>query len=138
VEQPRHYIGCKQVVAWPEERDGRPGYAVRYEGGYESWSPKEPFEKAYLAMEYGSDGSKVTEAMVKDFIRETECRRVGKTTIVHALLANGFEVVESSACVDAKNYDHDAGVRLCMQRIEARVWTLLGFLLQCARTGVKE
>jgi hypothetical protein len=46
-----YYIGVKQVLAWPEKHaDGRDGYAVKYEDGYTSWSPKETFERAYLPM----------------------------------------------------------------------------------------
>ena len=41
------YYGTKRVTAWPQERDGKPGYAVKYSDGYISWSPEEPFEEAY-------------------------------------------------------------------------------------------
>ena len=48
------YIGFKVVTAWPQDQvaglDDRviPGYAVKYEDGYISWSPKDVFEKAYV------------------------------------------------------------------------------------------
>ncbi len=48
----QHYVGTKQIIAWPKEKDGAEGYAVRYEDGYISWSPKEVFEAAYLPMGY--------------------------------------------------------------------------------------
>lgn len=42
------YIGTKAIMAWPEEKDGKPGYGVQYVvDGYVSWSPKEVFELAY-------------------------------------------------------------------------------------------
>ena len=41
------YIGTKIVLAWSQEKDGKPGYGVRYEDGYTSWSPKEVFERCY-------------------------------------------------------------------------------------------
>lgn len=49
------YIGVKIVDAWEractgdigESKTGDPGYAVKYEDGFISWSPKEVFEKAY-------------------------------------------------------------------------------------------
>jgi len=41
------YIGTKIILARPETKDGRDGYAVVYEDGYRSWSPKEIFERAY-------------------------------------------------------------------------------------------
>lgn len=51
----QQYVGVKIVTAWPEARpvDGndpsivREGYAVKYEDGYISWSPKDVFEAAY-------------------------------------------------------------------------------------------
>lgn len=43
------YIGVKRIQAEPQERNGKPGYRVIYEpDGYESWSPKDMFEVAYL------------------------------------------------------------------------------------------
>ena len=62
----KKYIGTKQIEAEPmtmgeayergflqkrkeirEEEKGNAGYHVKYPDGYESWSPAEPFEKAY-------------------------------------------------------------------------------------------
>lgn len=50
------YYGTKLVEAWEESKDLQNGYAVKYEDGYISWSPKEVFEKAYqpiTAMSFG-------------------------------------------------------------------------------------
>lgn len=44
------YIGTKQILAWEQDKDGQPGYAVKYPDGYISWSPKDVFESAYLPM----------------------------------------------------------------------------------------
>ena len=49
------YIGTKIIQAEKQtcEKDiykskvGDPGYKVKYEDGYISWSPKDAFEKAY-------------------------------------------------------------------------------------------
>jgi len=41
------YIGIKKIWAEPEQHEGADGYKVIYEDGYESWSPKTTFEKAY-------------------------------------------------------------------------------------------
>ena len=56
------YIGTKVIGAEPMDecmflrtvkredtgnRETRPGYKVRYEDGYVSWSPEETFERAY-------------------------------------------------------------------------------------------
>lgn len=42
------YIGTKIVTAWPQEKGGAPGYAVKYADGYISWSPKDVFDAAYV------------------------------------------------------------------------------------------
>jgi hypothetical protein len=60
-----------------------------------------------------------------------------KTTVVEATLLNGFTLVDSSSCVDPKNYNHDTGMNICLEHIEDKVWFLLGFLLQTAKDGVK-
>lgn len=65
----KDYYGTKRVTAWREDRqtgtsyakDGiaitiQPGYSVKYEDGYTSWSPKDAFEAAYQpvdAMDFG-------------------------------------------------------------------------------------
>jgi hypothetical protein len=42
------YIGTKIVQAEPQtDSTGREGYKVVYEDGYESWSPKDVFERCY-------------------------------------------------------------------------------------------
>ncbi len=136
----KNYIGTKLVNAEPESREGKEGYKVVYEDGYTSWSPKDVFEKAYLEVTSNPDRpSKVSidQQMVKDFLASIESTRIGdKTTIVRATLKNGFEIVETSACVDKANYDQELGTKICMKRIEDKVWELLGFLLQTAYMGV--
>ena len=52
------YYGTKLVDAKPANNagSGELGYWIKYENGYESWSPKEVFEKAYqplTAMSFG-------------------------------------------------------------------------------------
>lgn len=44
------YVGTKIVLAWVQEKDGVEGYAVKYADGYVSWSPKDTFEAANLAL----------------------------------------------------------------------------------------
>lgn len=53
-----------------------------------------------------------------------------KCTVVAMRLPNGFVLVESSACVDPKNYDFNMGVSTCKERLIARVWELEGYKLQ--------
>jgi len=66
----KHYIGVKEIDAKPmtrgdynkyrgwtipaDENPGDEGYLVKYPDGYESWSPKEVFEEAYV--EYDGTG----------------------------------------------------------------------------------
>ena len=77
--------------------------------------------------------------MVDDFISRVEVQTIGdKVTVVRAVLRNGFELVESSACVSKENYSEELGARICMKKIKDKVWFLLGFLLQTAVHGVKE
>lgn len=129
------YVGCKLVQAWPQERNGKPGYAIKYPDGYISWSPQDVFERAYLPLDE-EDGTGITAAVVNGFVRQTITTTQGKTTIVHATLANGFELVASSSCVDPENYDETLGRVLALEKVKDQVWMLLGFLLQSARHGI--
>ena len=79
------------------------GYKVRYADGYESFSPKGVFEKAYLPLEENknlkTDAPSISAQMVEDFIDEVFVSTAGeKTTVVRAVLVNGFEILESSSC----------------------------------------
>ena len=75
--------------------------------------------------------------MVDEFIVEKHVTTMGdKCTVVRAVLRNGFEIVESSACVSPENYDEELGAKICMKKIEDKVWFLLGFLLQTAVNGI--
>lgn len=154
------YIGTKIIEAVPAIRkggrvyeEGQPtpksmdpveeGYKVRYPDGYESFSPKAVFEQAHLPMtvnpDLRTDAPSISQQMVDDFILETWTQTMGdKTTVVRAMLRNGFEIMESSACVSAENYDEKLGREICLGKIKDKVWFLLGFLLQTAVHGVKK
>jgi len=47
MSETKTYIGTKIVSAYPDDKDGKPGYSVTYEDGYKSWSPREVFERCY-------------------------------------------------------------------------------------------
>jgi hypothetical protein len=80
--------------------------------------------------------TKITAEDVDAFIKEIKPFKVGdKTTVVQVILANGFELIESSACVDPANYDEDLGIHFAMEKIKDKVWFLLGFLLQNKLSG---
>ena len=69
----KKYIGTKEIEAEPmteaeaceagllrtESYRDVPGYHVRYENGYESWSPKDVFEKAYKVADTQTDRMKI-------------------------------------------------------------------------------
>lgn len=151
------YIGIKLIKAeamalgdynkyrgWtiPSDEDpDKAGYLVQYSEDYYSWSPKEVFESAYLAVDDNPSlpsGVSVGSNMVDNFIKEKHVSTIGdRTTLVRCVLVNGFEIIESSACVDPANYDEELGASICMEKIEDKVWYLLGFLLQTAWHGIK-
>ena len=139
----KKYIGTKMVEAEKATREnGEEGYRIRYSDGYVSWSPKEVFEKAYLPVSINqnlrTEAPSISQEMVDNFIDHTEVITMGdKNTVVRAVLKNGFEIVESSSCVSAENYDEKLGEEICMKHIKNKVWFLLGFLLQTAVHGIK-
>lgn len=78
----------------------------------------------------------ITQEMVDRFIKKTEISKLGpKTTIVRAILINGFEIVKTSSCIDPNNYDEKIGYEICMESIKNEIWKHLGFLLQTAYAG---
>lgn len=148
----KQYIGTKIIEAEPAYRcmDGQgrvtitddpseafpnfpsveDGYRVRYADGYVSWSPKDTFERAYLPLETNKElrASKpsISQEMVDNFILETWTQTAGeKTTIVRAMLRNGFELeawyitpgeVQNAedicfCCDECKHYDGDFSKR---------------------------
>ena len=153
----RKYIGCKLIKAEPmnrgdyneyrswtipaNENPADEGYLLRYPDGYESWSPKYVFDSAYLTVDDNKSlpsGVSIGQKMVDEFISFTETKTMGnRTTVVRCVLRNGFEIVESSSCVDPKNYSEDMGHEICMGKIKDKIWELLGFLLQTAWHGIQ-
>lgn len=128
------YLRVVQGDCWEQTKDQQPGMMVNQDG-MSTWYSSEEFGRKFLAMGEGNDGSKITQQMVDDFVGKWQDHKLGeKTTVVQATLANGFEILDSSSCVDAKNYTHTIGVEVCMKRIKDKVWHLLGFLLQQARS----
>ena len=133
-----NYIGTKLVDAEPMEKDGIPGYRITYPDSYVSWSPKDIFEAAYLPLDAEKPAPSISPDVVERFIEKMEVSTIGeKTTVVHATLRNGFEIIQSSACVSKENYNQELGAAICETKIKDKVWELLGFLLQTAVKGVK-
>ena len=51
-------------------------------------------------------------------------------TYVTVRMKNGFTLRESTTCVDPANYDENIGKEICLEKIEDKVWFLLGYQLQ--------
>lgn len=153
----KYYVGCKLIQAKPmtrgdynifrgwtipaDENPNDEGYMVKYSDEYIAWSPKDAFEQSYMEVQENLKlESKVSigQKMVDDFIKEIHVSTLGdKTTLVRCVLINNFEIIESSACVDPKNYSEEMGAEVCMKKIKDRIWSYLGFLLQTAYKGIK-
>lgn len=139
------YISIKLVEATSTTNvipgpNAKNGYFVTDEYGNCAHYNESAFKKHNLKLEDNkelSSGVSISSEMVKNFIDSYEVIERGKkTTIVHAKLKNGFCITESSSCVDPANYDLEIGIQCCLERIENKIWELLGFLLQSAYKGV--
>ncbi len=76
----------------------------------------------------------ITREQIESLLSRSEYvdHRVGvKTTVVCCILPNGYEIIESSGCVDAASYNHELGVATCKRRLVDQVWKLEGYRLQC-------
>ena len=51
-------------------------------------------------------------------------------TYVTVRMKNGFTLRESTTCVDPANYDEEIGKQICLEKIEDKIWFLLGYALQ--------
>jgi len=75
----------------------------------------------------------IKESEIKDIIEESDIEDIKmgvKTTVVMLTMKNGFVIIESSACVDPENYDHEIGIAMCIARIKDKIWMLEGYRLQ--------
>lgn len=131
------YEKIMEILSRPiEQRErGKKGYFVRYEDGYRSYSPKEVFEEAYIKV---GNNNTIEEHNINEFIKSYDVSQWGdKTTVVHATLVNGFIITESSSCVDVANFNMDIGASICKERINNKLWEMLGFMLQAGVKGIK-
>ncbi len=76
----------------------------------------------------------VTAEQVRENMQDIIVRTLddfGKpTTYVAVKMKNGFTVRESTTCVDPSNYDEEIGRQICLEKIEDKIWLLLGYQLQ--------
>lgn len=67
---------------------------------------------------------------MQDIIVKTEVEFGKPVTYVTVRMKNGFTVRESSTCVNPVNYDEEVGAQICLEKIEDKIWMLLGYQLQ--------
>lgn len=127
----KKYIGTKIIEAEPREgADGREGYKVVYKDGYSSWSPKEAFDEAYVALDDIPNRLTLDDLKAK-IVGDTFVRVQGTTTITcHLQLENGFVVMGSSACVDPDVFDEVIGKQIAYDNAVDKIWQLEGYLLR--------
>ena len=133
------YIGIKSVEAWPQTKDGVEGYAMKHRNGYVTWSPKEPFERAYFMVSDGTgeDAGKITEETVDRFIAGYDSRQVGNRTVASAAkTVIGFDVVETASVAETYAFEQERAKGIAETRAENMVWTFLGFAKQWAEKGL--
>lgn len=76
---------------------------------------------------------KVTQNDIDSLLDKAEVKEIvifDKCLICAYRFENGFIIVESSACVDPKNFDLDIGRKICREHVENRLWELEGYVLQ--------
>lgn len=73
----------------------------------------------------------VKDSDVESAIAKIQFAKLGlKTTVGCATLTNGFEIIESASCVNPKDYNDGIGQGIVKERINHKVWELLGFKSQ--------
>ena len=154
----KKYIRCHLVEAMPmtlgaynkkrgwtipaNEDPKKKGYFVKYPDGYTSWCPKEAFEKQGFQLE---DGTRITEGDVEKFVGmsfncvKTISAASGKpVTVLEREYPTGFTAIDTSTCVDPKNYSPVIGAETCAKRLNTSLWQNLGFILQWAINGLTD
>ncbi len=160
----KHYIGCKLIEAEPALRingevirqpEGgcivevpsgsivEEGYHVRYPDGYESWSPKKVFEKAYFQVDdsVAQGGEKVSRRMVDEFISHAiSCSSPPiepHVVRVMCVLRNGTTIHEKFDCVDPQLFDENFGEKMCWNNIYRKIEEHLDFLIKMGKNGIQ-
>ena len=147
----KSYLGVKLIKAQPmtygdysglkcfpieAEKANDEGYLVEYPDGYQSWSPIAAFEAAYLEL---NESSRITSG---DLIRFLGIDPYGveqldeKTTMIRMVTRTGFVSYETSSCMDPANYNEQIGAQICIDKLNTKLWEMLGFVLQWANHGL--
>lgn len=69
-------------------------------------------------------------ANMQDVLVRTETEFGKPVTYVTVRMQNDFTLRESTTCVDPANYDEEIGKKICLEKIEDKIWFLLGYQLQ--------
>ena len=113
-------------------------FKVIYSDGYISMCPKETF----LKNAYEIKNNSITPELVKSFVKNAEVtteRIFGKlNTVLKYELVNGFVGIETSSCVDEKNYSAEIGEQILLERLYDKIWFGLGFALGMANKKSKK
>lgn len=76
----------------------------------------------------------VTKEMVEENMKDVLCSTAIEfdkpVTYVTVRMKNGFTLRESTTCVDPVNYNEEIGKKICLEKIEDKVWFLLGYQVQ--------
>lgn len=70
------------------------------------------------------------KANMQDVICNTAIEFDKPVTYVTVRMKNGFTLRESTTCVDPDNYNEEIGKQICLDKIEDKIWFLLGYALQ--------
>lgn len=128
------YIAVKLVEAVPQEKDGEPGYKVKYPDGYTSWCPKATFEKANYPL--SPDGT-LSTTVVDNFIQRKQSYGLSPKTVATVVqLRNMYDIVEQGSCIDPADFNFEYGEAAALERATEKAWELLTFLLHFAKHGL--
>lgn len=74
--------------------------------------------------------NKLTVEYLNSLVNGAEYVHQGLLTICTITLKNGFQLVGTSACVSAENYDERIGRRIAFENAFAKLWELEGYALK--------
>lgn len=92
-----------------EEEKKQPGYHVKYKDGYESWSPAEPFEEAYLLADTALDRMLIEEEELTAKLKKLETfigtdKFDGLDEVTKAMLIAQSKIMSDYQCVLNQRY----------------------------------
>lgn len=71
---------------------------------------------------------KLTQKDIENGIAKIEYSKLGqKTAVCLMTLKNGFEIVATSACIKAEDYDQEVGNQIALKKAMDNLWELEGY-----------